>query len=268
MARIGLLPLLLLAFLYSSARETKNIREALSEKLVSCRITGRWDPDELLNRLDSWGQYYGKCMYLRTANKSDDTLYLTIQDGLLLMSDDTSVQDMLITCPVYVTLSPRQVKVTELYAMCTEMHNAGPDMHTTYRFGNQVDSSLMAITRAIEELYMQNFVGQSAVWAYTDEASKLDLAIYGATDSSLAMTRKVLARAGVSTKHFPLQTMVTGSVKTDTSEILSDTVPQPDSSIRYISIDQRILLAGCGVLVLLFGTSVMLIIRRNREKTE
>ncbi len=183
--------------------QTIEIQEAIDNNKIEYSITGSWDYNDPKEYLDSDGQYFGKCMTITIRNKYNDTIPLSIPNGLLLMCDDTTVQDMLITKPMFVYLFPRQKKTFQLYAMCSEIHDAMPGKQKKYKVGKMANGDLVRIAYKIDEMFMHNIVGQGAVWACSDNATENDLRTYGATDASLKLTIELLDQAQVKTKLNP-----------------------------------------------------------------
>jgi hypothetical protein len=141
--------------------------------------------------IDADGLHYGKCMTLNLVSRVDSALFIFIENGLMLMCDDTTTQDMIITKPIYVNLEPRQQKEVQLYAMCSEIHDGAPNIFTDYNIGSIADKNLVSIANSIDEMLMNNVAGQGAIWAYTDQAEEAALRNYGATDNSLNLTIEI-----------------------------------------------------------------------------
>ncbi len=192
-------------FLFGQNDETKQyrIKDAIEKKLITYSLNGAWNSDESYDYTDANGQYYGKCMSIKMRNIVDTPLYIYFDNGLMLLSEDSSTQDMIITEPLWVKLEKRQSKSVKLYAMCGEIHDGVPHLDKKYKIGNFADVNLVAITNSISEMFMQNIVGQSAVWAYTDDASEEDVRYYGANDATLKLTAQILNNAHVTTKLNP-----------------------------------------------------------------
>ena len=176
------------------------ILEAIDKKLILHSASGHWDPSDKTEYTDADGMYYGRCMQLQLKNPGDDTLRISIPEGLLLISEDSTVQDMLVTQALEAILYPGKTKSYRLYAMCSEIHDKMPASFTKYKAGKMGDANLVAIAHVINKHFMQNMIGQNAVWAYTDNATLAELKNYGATKESIELTLGLLEKAGVKTK--------------------------------------------------------------------
>ena len=131
------------------------------------------------------------------------------------------------------------------------------------------DNNLVAITKAIEDMFMHNIVGQGAVWAYTDNAIEDDLRHYGATDNSLQMTIQVLNKAKVITKLNPPSAPTADILQKDTTAVqtgTSITTAVPNKNV--FTLDAYIVYSGGGVLLLLLGSTVFLLIRKRKNKND
>jgi hypothetical protein len=177
-----------------------DIKKAISSKKIKCEIEGSWDTNDKLEFLDSNGQYFGKCITVKVRNIYNDTLNIYIENGLMLLCDDSRTQDMVVTKSIFINLLPKQYKSFQLYAMCAEMHDGMPNISTSYKVGELTNEKLVSITQQIENSFMQNVAGQGAVWSFTDNANIDDLIKYGATESSIEITFDILNKAGIVTE--------------------------------------------------------------------
>ncbi|MFN6378921.1 MAG: hypothetical protein ACK4WD_06585 [Flavobacteriales bacterium] len=241
------------------------IQDAVHKEIIEYEMSGSWNQDDKQLFLDADGQYFGKCMTIDLKSKVDSAIWLYLVNGLMLMCEDTATQDMIITKPIYVKLEPKKSKTVQLYAMCSEIHDGIPHKLTKYKFGDMADNNLVAITNAINDMFMHNVVGQGAVWAYTDNATEEDIRKYGATDASIELTIQVLNRAGVSTQLNPTSQP---TADTNTTIIQADIVPAVTSNKNIISLDAYIVYSAGGVLLILLGSTVFLLLRRRNTKQD
>lgn len=190
----------LLFITFQLESQTLNIKKAIVDKKIEYSLSGSWDNSDDEEFQDADGQYFGKCMTIIIRNKSTDTIWVYIENGLMLMCEDTTTQDMINTKPIYVHLQPKEKKKIQLYAMCTEFHDGMPTKNLKYTIGKVADNNLVKITQSIEDMFMNNIVGQGAVWAYTDNVTEKDLRKYGATNNSIKLTIELLNKANVFTQ--------------------------------------------------------------------
>jgi membrane-bound inhibitor of C-type lysozyme len=117
----------------------------------------------------------GECIDLRMKNNSDSVLYLKLPAGTMLLSQDSSTQDMLVTKTMVYILEPRQKMFRRLYALCGEMHRNAPDIYVNYEVGALADARMVRLAQVIEATKAQNKAGQYAVWALSDQATIKEL---------------------------------------------------------------------------------------------
>ncbi len=138
---------------------------AISKGYVKASITGRTD-DTARGYL---GSYYGPCMRLDLQNIAKTPLTLRIESGRFLETADTGEQRMMITQEELITLLPGKKKSMNLYAMCTEMHDASPGRESLLALGKMADGNLLALAQFIGQNHFQSQAAQQAVWAITDD---------------------------------------------------------------------------------------------------
>lgn len=237
--------------------QTMNISDALAENKIEYEASGSWNSLDKMEFIDANGQYFGKCMTMQIQSITNETLELEIKNGLMLMCEDTSIQDMIITKPTYLTLLPNQSKTIKLYAMCSELHNGMPFEGVVYTIGEMADAELVAITEIAAKMFMQNVVGQGAVWAYTDNATEDDLRLYGATDASLPLTIEILNKAGVVTNINPSSEE---AIAEETEEVVTET-----QTTSQITLDAYLVYIGAGVILLLLFTTALSLFRKKNK---
>lgn len=252
---------LLLLTIHSFGQSKILIIDAANKKIIDYSIVGSWDNNDKQEFLDADGQYFGKCMTIKLHSRIDSTVYIFIDNGLMLMCDDTATQDMIITKPIYVHLKPRQDRIVQLYAMCSEIHNGMPHKQTAYKVGSIADKSLVAIANTIDEMFMNNIAGQGAVWAYTDKAEESDLRKYGATANSLRLTIEILNKAGVETKLNPT------AIDTSTIHHSMQSIDNYQDD-NYFSIKKYVVYGATGVILFLLGTTIVLIFRKRKSNDD
>jgi hypothetical protein len=252
---------LLIIFLFLNVftfGQTTKISEAADGNEIEYSITGSWSSMDKIEYIDANGQYFGKCMTMEIQSKADSSLKLMIDNGLMLMSEDTLIQNMVITKPVYVTLLPKQIKTVKLYAMCSELHDGMPFDGIAYHIGEIADPNLVGITQTINKMFMHNVVGQGAVWAYTDNATEEDLRLYGATDESLTLTIELLNKAGIFTSINPQ------NQEEELQEIVEEDPIETIAEQSNVITLNAYIVYGVGALFLLL---IILLIRKNKQRS-
>ena len=223
------------------------INEATNKGLLQLKITGAYDSRIFREVVDGDGLHFGKCMAIILESNIDSLVLLRIESGTELIPSDTTLQTMIVTKTVEFPLFPYQSYATRFYAMCGQIHDAPPYFESTYKVGELADSNTVKLAQYFEKNFIQNMIGQHALWAYTDEADLNELEKYGADSSTIALTEKILNDLSIKT--------ILNSEK-QTEEIL------PDDTVTI----HKIFIYGTGGLVLvLFTTIVYLLISRKKN---
>lgn len=136
----------------------------------------------------------GECIDLRMKNNSDSVLYLKLPAGTMLISQDSSTQDMLVTKTMVYALAPQQKMFRRLYALCGELHRNAPDIYVNYEVGALADARMVRLAQVIEATGAQNKAGQYAVWALSDRATIKEL---GEDREILAQSQTLLDMAHI-----------------------------------------------------------------------
>ncbi len=252
-------------FTQQASAQSITIQDAMAQKKILYKLSGSFKNDDQEIFHDADGQYFGKCMTISVFNIYKDTLLLTIDNGLMLMCEDTTVQDMIVTKSIHIDLLPHESKRFRLYAMCTEIKDKMPQETTVYKIGTFADDKLRAITLMIENEYMQNVIGQGAVWAYTDDATESDLRRYGATQYTLDMTAELLTLSGTATPF----TQVQDSLAQVSLVIpLSEDESNEGMLTPTITLDLYVFYGATGIFLILLSVTIYLVFKKRKQKEE
>jgi hypothetical protein len=232
-----------------SSRKPKelSIKEAIDKGMLELKISGAYDPRIFYEVVDKDGVHYGKCMAILLKSKIDSLVLLRLDCGTQLIPVDSSVQTMIVTQKVVFSLYPNETYATRFYAMCGQLHDDAPNIETTFRVGELADTGLVKLANYLGDNYIQNMLGQHAMWAFTDEADFEELKKYGADSISIAKTKEIL-------KNLDLKTKLT-----------SDLVVANTDETDEISINRYYVFAGAGLLLILTTTTIILIFKRKRK---
>lgn len=224
-----------------------SINEAIDKGMLELKISGAYDPRIFYEVVDKDGVHYGKCMAIILKSKIDSVVLLRLDCGTQLIPVDSSVQTMIVTQKAVFPLYPNETYATRFYAMCGQLHDAAPNIETTFRIGELADTGLLKLANYLGENYIQNMLGQHAMWAFTDEADFEELKKYGADSLSIDKTKEILRDLDLETKLTPkiLVTEVDGKSE--------------------ISINRYYVFIGAGLLLLLTTTTIILIFRRRKK---
>lgn len=226
MKKINLLLFIVLSitvncFAVNDTTKTKKLTEisfsdGIEKGYFTYEFIGAYDPRIFEEFIDKEGVHYGKCMALILESKIDSLILLRIEPGRLLIPIDTTIQVMIITKTAIIPLYPNSQYATRLYAMCSEIHKYSPMVNTSFTYGDMADTGLVKLSKHIESTFMQNMIGQHAIWAYANQAKIEELSKYGADSLTLELTRKLLDHVNLETE---INKQVLIDEKSDTVEI-------------------------------------------------
>lgn len=223
------------------------IREAIDKGLLELKISGASDPGIFHEVVDRDGIHFGKCMSIILHSKIDSLVLLKIDCGTELIPFDTTFQTMIVTKTVELPLYPNQAYATRFYAMCGQIHDAPPYMESTYEVGELSDSNTVKLAQYFEKNFIQNMIGQHALWAYTDKADFEELEKYGADSLTISLTQNILNDLSIRTSLNPEKQTEKGL---------------PDNTIR---VSKYIIYGAGGLVLLLLTTTIYLLFRRRRN---
>ena len=224
-----------------------SINEAIEKGIVELRITGASDPRIFHELIDRDGIHFGKCMTIILKSNIDSLVLLRIDCGTELIPFDTIFQTMIVTKTVELPIYPEQTYATRIYAMCGQIHDDPPYIETAYVVGKLADSSTVKLAQYFEKNFIQNMIGQHALWAYTDEANFKELEIYGADSLSIYKTKEILNSLALETK-LTEELAISKGTETD-----------------LISINRYYLFVGAGLLLILTTISITLVFRSKKK---
>jgi hypothetical protein len=249
------LGLIILSTFNSKAQDTLNnrkpaeisINEAIDKGMLELKISGAYDQRIFYEVVDKDGVHYGKCMAIILKSKIDSVVLLRLDCGTQLIPIDTSVQTMIVTQKAIFPLYPKETYATRFYAMCGQLHDAAPDIETTFRIGELADTALVKLANYLGANYAQNMLGQHAMWAFTDQADFEELKKYGADSLSIAKTKEIL-------NSLNLETKLTPKLIAAQNEVTNE-----------MSINRYYVFAGTCLLIILATTTIILIFRRKKK---
>ncbi|GAB4477857.1 MAG: hypothetical protein OHK0057_28100 [Thermoflexibacter sp.] len=174
-------------------KDTLSVLDAKLSRKLSVSIRGAYNPNKLQPDLTS--AHFGQCIDIKMKNMSDSIINVVLRCGTMLLSRDSSSQNMVVTKTLFYTLRPKEKITDRVYAMCGQLHKNSPDIYIRYDVGELADEPLLRLARLIEKKDAQNKIGQYAVWAVTDNATKNDL---GEDFATLAQSQALLREAKIS----------------------------------------------------------------------
>jgi hypothetical protein len=223
-----------------------SITEAIDNGMLEVSVSGSYDPRIFHEVVDKNGNHYGKCMAIVLKSKIDTFALLRLDCGTQLVPSDSSFQTMIATREVVFPLYANKTYATQFYAMCGELHDAAPNMTTTFSIGELADTGLVKLANYLGENYIQNMPGQHAMWAYTDQAGFDELKKYGADSLSIAITKEILNKVDLETELTP---RLVASIENS----------------NEISVNRYFIYPGIGLLFILVMSIIILIAKRAKN---
>jgi len=231
------------------------IREAIDKGILELSITGVFDPNSHHEVVDNDGLHFGKCMAIILQSKIDSLILLKLESGTELIPHDSTYQTMIVTKTVELPLYPNQTYLTRFYAMCGQLHDAPPSFGIYYVVGELSDSNTVKLAKYFEANFIQNMIGQHALWAYTDNAEFEELQKYGADSLSIALTTNIL-------DYLSIQTAL--NKKEPATQPDQQAELEPDNTT--IAVSKTLVFAAGGIIIILLITSILLLVRRPKKE--
>ena len=225
------------------------IQEAINKKMLELKIVGAYDPNLFFEVIDRDGVHFGKCMAVVLRSKIDSLIVVRLDDGIQLIPDDSSVQTMIVTKKALFPLYPNETYSTRFYAMCGEIHDDIPTIDMTFKIGELGNKRVVALAKYLDENYMQNMIGQHALWAITDQTNIAELKKYGADKASISKTNDILNKLKLVTKLNPEQKS------------------KKESETKIISMNLYYLYIGIGAIIILVITVTVLIFINRKQQS-
>ena len=143
-----------------------NLKDALAGKMISVSVTGS-NYDSLPASLRK--QDFHPEMEMTVSNLTSQPLSLELDPGYMLEATEHGYQAMLLTQAVAVNLGPNKRQRNYLFAMCTQLHNSGPNSSLHYHVAELARPDLLKMAQFIAARDYQSFTAQEAVWSLSDD---------------------------------------------------------------------------------------------------
>lgn len=161
-----------------SYSDTISIQDALNKNLIALTIK-------------SLGGHSGQCILITTQNKTAGNLLIHLEAGRFMMPDDSTRQRMIITKERLIALGPQATDTVKSYAMCTQMHKAGPLVKTIFSLGKMAEGNLLKLVEIINKNNYQTMAAQSAIWSVSDNNDITD--VYSDDQGEMIILRKFVS---------------------------------------------------------------------------
>ena len=114
------------------------------------------------------GGHTGDCLKVQFTNTTDKSLSTTLPAGWLFVSDDTTLQDLIVVREEVLALDPGASRSVTCRAFCCEATMGSPSENSLYDSGHQSDAALTALAQFIATNRFPDSAVQDAVWAVSD----------------------------------------------------------------------------------------------------
>lgn len=145
-------------------------------KTITLTLTEAIEHKKIEAVFTSLGDHKGKAMRVDMKNISDVDIDLQVPAGILLASDDESLQDLMIVKAHDVLVEKRSSQKLLLYVVCTQHNNTSPGTGDTYTFNKMAEGGLL---RLAEFINTKRFYGkdgaQNATWALLEDSDLSDV---------------------------------------------------------------------------------------------
>ncbi|MFN0200681.1 MAG: hypothetical protein ACKVTZ_04140, partial [Bacteroidia bacterium] len=107
----------------------------------------------------------GECLGISLKNISAKPICVKIPAGWTFVSDDSTVQDLIIVKEELITLKGGETKTEKLFTMCTQSYNHGPSRDEKFSLGKFAEENLLKVAQFISSSKKLSTTAQCAVWA-------------------------------------------------------------------------------------------------------
>ena len=176
---------------FSFASDTVSIRDAIDKGIISAIVKNT-------------GGHSDECIEITIENKLGEDMILSIEAGRKMISEDTAMQDIMVTRQYAFLLSKTEKAKLKLFGMCIRAHRRSPAKDSKFSVGKMADSLLVQLARFIDKFNYRNGTSQNAVWVLSD-GNSLE-SVY--SESNDATGKKLLEFMHILTKKpFPWYTL-------------------------------------------------------------
>jgi hypothetical protein len=163
----------------------------------------------------SVGGHQGDCITSSFQNKTNDTLYVTVEAGRRLIAADSLNQDILLVRTEKIAIPPSGKAEQLLNGYCCQSHDHSPPKDAVFKVGRMASQELVLLAQLIEKNKFPVDAVQHSIWCIAD-----NIPITSITDEDLKSITP-LRRAVASLKHTEMPWYVI-QYKKDTAQLFTD----------------------------------------------
>ena len=148
------------AFTYNSTNKTEKLKSISIEKAIKSGIVSA--------DFQGTGTYSGDAINLEIKSLIPVDTIIKIEAGRRLISDDSTLQDILIVREIEFFLAANEIKKLKLFGFCCQAHNGAPKWDTFFDVGFVEDSAFVVLANYLAQSNLPIGVMQSAIWVMSD----------------------------------------------------------------------------------------------------
>lgn len=140
--------------------ETLALDDALDRGLIKVNVTAFTDTGEHTMNLS-------RNLKLELTS-IDRPLLIELLPGTLFVSEDSGVQNQILSERRVLALKPGKMRSIPLFTLCTQKYNAAPSEDDHFRINGMASSEMSSLADFLSEKEYYNNTGQAAMWMLTD----------------------------------------------------------------------------------------------------
>ena len=137
-----------------------------AEKFIS--IENAIGKNSLKVQLQSLGGHWDECIEIEITNLLSDSIFVLIEAGRILESEDPKEQDIVIVKERRLAIGPLGKFITRLRGFCGQSHNSSPRKGSKFYIGKMGNKALIAVARFIDRGKFPSQAIQNAIWVMTN----------------------------------------------------------------------------------------------------
>lgn len=136
------------------------------EKFIS--IKDYVNANKLSAKIKGLGGFSENCIVFELTNKSNDTLFVLIEAGRRLVSEDSSIQDILLVKKNKIILPPLKSININGFGFCCQASNSSPYIDSKFDLGFVVPEDWLIIINLFNKYDFGSNTMQQAIWVLSD----------------------------------------------------------------------------------------------------
>jgi hypothetical protein len=115
------------------------------------------------------GGYSGECIDVKIAGKVQDTLFILIEPGRRFVSNDTTIQDILVLKRYEIVLPPFAGVNISVYGFCCQSSNHSPQQKSLFHVGFMAPETWVELAEFVDKNDFCLSAVQNAVWVLSND---------------------------------------------------------------------------------------------------